>query len=144
MTGLPSNGQATRRRHRDMLAVAILALTGSFLLQVRTDDRVTPRFLTGWPLPPACMSQQLFGLRCPGCGMTRSFVDLAHGEWQAAWNHHRLGWVMWLTVLFQIPYRIASLRHPETPVLGKRFPGLFANLLVIALLGNWALEMMGF
>jgi hypothetical protein len=125
-----------------MLAVAIVTVVAAFLMQVRSDDRVAPRFFANLPLPPTCLSREWFGVKCPGCGLTRSFVDLAHGDWQASWVHHRLGWLLALTVLFQIPYRILSLRRPTPPLLGDLLPKVFGYTLIAALICNWALEML--
>lgn len=144
MTGTAEAAVAQRRRHREMLAIALAALLGSFLLQVRSDDRVAPRLLGQWPLPPTCVSQELFGVRCPGCGLTRSFVNLAQGDWRAAWNHHRLGWALWIAVILQIPYRLVALRHVGRPIVSNWVPRFFAYALIGALIGNWALELLGY
>ena len=56
-----------------------------------------------WPLPESCMTRLQFGIDCPGCGLTRSFIHLAHGEFSEAW---RLNWgsiPVFLLVIFQIP-----------------------------------------
>jgi hypothetical protein len=86
------------------------------------------------------MSQELFGVRCPGCGLTRSFVCLAHGDWAAAWAYHRLGWLLAAAVLIQWPYRLVSLRRPDQRPLGTWLPKMFGYLLIAALFGNWLLE----
>jgi Protein of unknown function (DUF2752) len=124
-----------------MLVVCLVVVAAAFLLQVRSDDRVAPRMFSNLPLPPTCMSQQIFGIKCPGCGLTRSFVDLAHGDWACAWTHHRLGWLLALAVLLQIPYRIVALRHQEMMPLGFWLPRAFGYVLIAALVGNWLLEM---
>ncbi len=71
------------------------------------------------------------------------FVDLANANWDGAWNHHRLGWLLVLAVLLQIPYRILSLRQPEAPLLGIWLPRIFGYTLIVALIGNWLLLMSG-
>jgi Protein of unknown function (DUF2752) len=144
MTSATPSLAGKRRRDREMLAIALVTIVAAFLLQVRADDRVAPRFFSGLPLPPSCVSRECFGVKCPGCGLTRSFVDLARGDWAAAWGHHRLGWLLALTVLCQIPYRILSLLRPEPPVLGIWLPRIFTYGVIAALIGNWALEMMGY
>ena len=135
---------AKRRRDREMLVISVITIVAAFLLQVRADDRVAPRFLSGLPLPPTCWSREFFGVKCPGCGLTRSFVDLAHGDWNSAWAHHRLGWLLACAVLLQIPYRMVSLMRPVPPVLGTWLPKLFAYALITALISNWFLEMRGY
>ncbi|MGH7191968.1 MAG: DUF2752 domain-containing protein, partial [Candidatus Saccharimonadales bacterium] len=95
---------AARGRHGLFLAMAVFVVALALLLEVR-GERVAFVGLPNYPLPHLCMSRSLFGLSCPGCGLTRSFIRLAHGDWQAAWRVHRLGWLVAAIVLFQLPYR---------------------------------------
>jgi hypothetical protein len=36
----------------------------------------------------SCPIRRATGCPCPTCGMTRAFVAIGHGQWQAAWNYH--------------------------------------------------------
>lgn len=45
----------------------------------------------GEPLGAMCPSRIFFSLECPFCGLTRSFVALAHGRLGEAWAHHPAG-----------------------------------------------------
>jgi hypothetical protein len=40
--------------------------------------------------PPLCLSRLIFGVRCPGCGMTRAVSCAAHGRLRRAWGYNRL------------------------------------------------------
>jgi hypothetical protein len=124
-----------------MLLVSTLVVVLALVLQVRADDRVVVAGLSDYPLPPTCMSYAWFGVKCPGCGLTRSFVHLAHGDWTDSFRSHRLGWLMFAAVLVQFPYRLISLASPNRPRLGTLFPRLFGYLLIGLLVGNWLLEM---
>lgn len=131
-----------QRRHVEMLVVSAIIVAASLILQVHGSESVLVR---GWglQLPPLCMSWALFEIRCPGCGLTRSFVLLAGGQWEESLAMHRVGWVLALSVLLQFPYRLAGLfggpRLRPDP-LGRIFPRLFGYALIGALLGNWLLE----
>ena len=35
---------------------------------------------TSAPLPELCMLYSRFGVDCPGCGLTRTFIYMAHGQ----------------------------------------------------------------
>jgi hypothetical protein len=130
------------RRHRQMLVASILVLALSLLLQVQGGDRVAFSLLPNWPLPPSCLSRTLFGIDCPGCGLTRSFVYLAHGDWRASLAKHRVGWLLALAVMLQIPYRLAGILGRNPRPLGRRFPKLFGMMLIVVLIGNWVLRML--
>jgi hypothetical protein len=41
-------------------------------------------------LPSVCIYRNLFGIRCPGCGMTHAFCSVLHGDLRSAWNYNRL------------------------------------------------------
>lgn len=37
-----------------------------------------------------CVYKNLFGIPCPGCGMTRSYLHVLEGNWKAAFEDHPL------------------------------------------------------
>jgi len=90
-------------------------------------------------LPPSCPSQILFKARCPGCGLTRSFVALAHGQWIEAIDFHRLGPLFFFICVLQIPYRIWRLRIglQKLSFWQENLFLLTARFLLIALIVNW-------
>jgi hypothetical protein len=135
--------EARRRRHREILVVCTIVVGLSLALQVRPDDRVELRFLPGLPIPQSCASRSLTEIPCPACGLTRSFVHLAHGDWRSALAVHRIGWVMAAAVLFQFPYRLAALRRPDARLLGERFLSLAGMSLIALLIANWLLQRLG-
>jgi hypothetical protein len=126
-----------RRRHREVLAISAFVIVLAFLLEVRSDQRVAFRFLPAWPLPETCVSRKLLHVNCPGCGLTRSFVYLAHGDWRPSWNVNRVGILLALVVVLQIPYRLWALCSPGQLPLGTSFPKTVGYLLVTLLFVNW-------
>ena len=67
-----------------------------FLIAILAAGLAAPAFaqLTmpgGAPLSSPCLSRALFHVDCPFCGMTRSFVALAHGRLGAALDFHPAG-----------------------------------------------------
>ena len=130
-----------RRRHLEMLGVAVGVVVLAVLLQVQPDQRVAFRFLPAYPLPQTCLARSLFGVNCPGCGLTRSFIHLAHGDWRRSLATHHLGWLLASAILFQFPYRVHALRHgdcSEATLVAYRCFGYF---LLVMLLGNWLCQM---
>ena len=134
---------ASAKRHRGMLYLSCAVIVLSFCFIVRPDDRLAVRGLPDWPLPATCLSRSLFGVNCPGCGLTRSFVHLAHGDWRASLGSHRVGWVLAAAVLVQIPYRLSALRRRRERPWGPWFARLGSTMLIAMLLGNWLLQQFG-
>lgn len=135
------------RRHVEVLVVCSAVLVLSFTLQVRTDQKVEFEIAPNWPAPETCLSRAFWDVSCPGCGLTRSFIYLASGDWRASLNVSRIGWVFALAVVLQVPYRVFMLNWlsqrglPEpVPVVVNR---LFGGMLISVLIGNWLLQLVG-
>jgi hypothetical protein len=124
----------SRIRDWEMLIIATLVLVASLLLDVKSGAVHLP--VAALPLPPLCMSKELFGMDCPGCGLTRSFVHLAHGRWTESWQAHRLGWLLAALLLAQIPYRALRLNNHEA-FLSLAVRRTIGNTLILLLIGNW-------
>lgn len=57
-------------------------------------------------LPELCMTKATFGIPCPGCGMTRGFISIAHGQWARAWMFNPASFLVFCFIAGQIPWRI--------------------------------------
>jgi hypothetical protein len=123
--------------HRLLLTLAAGTLIAACVLQVNSDQRVAFSLLPRWPFPEVCQSKRLLGWDCPGCGLTRSFVHLAHGDVTASLAVHPVGWLVALFVAAQIPYRLWALRDRRGAPLGERLPWIIAVTLVAVLLASW-------
>jgi len=84
-----------------ILAVCALALVLAFVLTPGTQQVD----IGGWAIPELCGVKRLTGYPCPGCGLTRSWVYLAHGDWRTALSMNVLGPILFLTAAVQIPLR---------------------------------------
>lgn len=126
-----------RRRHWEMLAIALFVVIAAALLRVQDDGRVALAASPALRLPPLCGTQAMFGISCPACGLTRSVVRLAEGDVQRSLAAHRLGWLMAALILLQIPYRVVALRTRDLAPLGTRLPRVIGWALIAALIGNW-------
>lgn len=85
-------------------AVVLLAL----LLQVRGEEQVVVKGI-GIPLPGTCTFKQYVGADCPGCGLTRCFVSMGHGQLERAWHFNPVGVAFFAIVASQIPFRTVQL-----------------------------------
>ena len=107
------------RRLRPELHVLGVAVVITVLSVALTpSDSVLELF--GWPVPPLCLFKALFDVECYGCGLTRSFPYMGHGELDAAWGMHKLGPPLYALVAAQIPLRLVRLarlwRSPPPPI----------------------------
>lgn len=115
-------------------AVVVLAA----VLEVHGESEVR---LFGYPLPESCAWRRIYGINCLGCGLTRSFVSLAHFAPLRAWHFNPAGPVLFAGLLFQLPYRGGqlwriALRRPAWSSPVPLFLG-WITLAVATLLVQW-------
>ncbi len=95
-------------QHVVFLVVCTGAIAASFLLSVNTGSKVETPWLS-IPLPSVCQFRNVTGLNCPGCGLTRAFVSIAHGRFIEAWNYNAASLLVFAFVTSQIPYRALQI-----------------------------------
>ncbi len=96
-----------RARAREQQADLVL-LIGSVAVVVLSavltpSDSVLSLF--GWELPGLCLWKNMTGMDCMGCGLTRSFTWMGHGDVVSAFERHKVGPFLYLVVLVQVPIR---------------------------------------
>jgi hypothetical protein len=125
-----------------MLCFSVAVVLLSVLLE--TDgSQVNVKSLPSLSLPPLCASKALFNVECPGCGLTRSFVSLAHGRWNDSLTANRVGWFIAAALLLQIGYRLLAIALRRDHPLGIWVPRVFGWTVIAALVGNWLLRVAG-
>ncbi|MEX2175787.1 MAG: DUF2752 domain-containing protein [Pirellulaceae bacterium] len=131
--------------HIAILAMCASVLGLAFVLSVRDGTQVLVPVL-GRPLPELCMFKRMTGWSCPGCGMTRCFISLAHGDLRAAWHYNPAGLLLFAVMAVQIPLRTVQLIRIRRGLPELRMWTLtqatFAVLGII-LVGQWLLRLVG-
>jgi hypothetical protein len=100
-------------------------------LQIQGEEQVTIP-IVGATLPPTCTARQFLGIDCPGCGLTRCFISVAHGDIGRAWGFNPAGILLFGFVAAQIPYRAMQIWRMSNGRNPLRFDRLTVWLLYVA------------
>ncbi len=72
----------------------------------------------GLPGLQVCWFRGLTSWPCPGCGLTRAFCAISHGDFAAAWKFNPFGFVFYAVAILLVFW----------PLLQRRFPGAATRL----------------
>jgi len=121
-------------------SIAIVGL--ACVLRVRPDQRV--EWSTGLVLPRTCATRALWNINCPACGLTRSFIYLASGEPYRSLRSNRVGWIVAMSVLMQIPLSTAALTGRARCLHSLlQWQSLYWLGLTMLLIANWSVRIIG-
>ncbi|MEL6346456.1 MAG: DUF2752 domain-containing protein [Myxococcota bacterium] len=94
-----------RLYHSTIFVVCAVVVLASIVLSP-TAEAVS---LFGFRIPELCTFRRVFGMSCPGCGLTRSFTFMGHGQILEAFRMHALGPIFYVFVAGQLPLRAYRL-----------------------------------
>ena len=85
-----------------------------------------------WP----CLFKIVTGLPCPGCGLTRAFSAVMHGDMKSAFFFHPLFWLVPVAALLFVISR-------SSPAFREKFPGIWrlGILALASFLGLWVVRL---
>jgi hypothetical protein len=117
--------------------LGVLALAGVFAIVVL--ERL-----------PFCPMATVFGVPCPGCGLTRATLALLHGDVRGALALHPLVFV--LAPLFAAAITSSAIshvrgrkpQHRPNPWFASRSATRLGALLLVATLGVWGARFLGY
>lgn len=130
-------------QHAIFLAMACAVIIASFTLSVGGSQRVTLPWL-GFALPSICQFKNLTGIDCPGCGLSRGFIHLAHGDFAGAWKFNPAAALVFVFVVAQIPYRSAQLwriYRGQPELQWRRIGNAAIAVLAVALISQWLVKL---
>lgn len=128
--------------HWSMLLAAAAVMVLAAILQVRGPETVVIP-LVDMPLPGTCTYKKFVGMECPGCGLTRCFISLAHGRPIAAWYFNPAGILFFALVAGQIPFRglqIWRIRRGLAEIRVGRMAHFLMGFLIVTLLTQWLIR----
>jgi hypothetical protein len=121
--------ESERRIHLNVLLSTALLFMAAFIL-VRHKNVLEL-------VPHVCVAQALFGIPCPGCGITRSALAFLTGNIGQAWSMNPAGPVLCATTAFQVPLRCLVLTGKCESRIALNTSRFFTAVVVTFLIGNW-------
>ena len=141
---IPAADAARWRRNtiRYHAAMGLLCLAVVGLSVVMSTTQRTRVHLPGIdaPLPELCFSKAMLDGACPGCGMTRAFIALGHGNPFDAWRYNPAALLFFPMVAGQIPWRIIQIvrvRRGSSELVAPAWFSAYAIVVLILMLGQW-------
>ena len=118
-------------KRNSLLAVLVLIGIFSFsaFLKINSIERI-----------PLCFFKYLTHLDCPGCGLTRSFIAISHGDWKGALHFNVLGPFIYLYLLFYLIKHLIFLIWNQQ--LSWQMPLWFQWSFGLLFLGQWIWKLM--
>lgn len=127
--------------HTTLLVVSLVVVALSLALSTGGGKVILP--IANVPTPGLCVSRNMLGVDCPGCGMTRCFISVAHGDFASAWRFNPAGILLFGVVVCQIPIRIVQLqrvRSGRTPLSLHRVQWVLW-VVVVVMLAQWSFKL---
>ena len=128
--------------HLVLLLISAGILLAAFVL--KTDGLAVYLPLLNQPLPEACVLRRLTGLSCPGCGLTRCFISLAHGEISSAWSYNPAGLWLFAVIASQIPlrsYQLWRIYRGRSELVLHNLGAIALALFAVILVVQWVLRL---
>ena len=130
--------------HIVLLSISSGVLVAAWILQANPTTVTLP--VLDQPLPELCLLRRLTGFSCPGCGLTRCFISLAHGDLAAAWSFNPAGIWLFGIVAAQVPlrgYQLWRISRGRGELVLIGIGQAVLVVFVVALLGQWLLRLAG-
>ena len=96
--------------------------------------------VAGHELPVICPSRLLFGVNCPGCGMTRSVLLTLGGDLRGALHVNPAGPVLVVALVLLAAQLLFAARASESPSAARRlrpWASLYGVVVASVMLVNW-------
>ena len=104
--------------------------------------------LAFWPFPsiPSCPTRALFGLPCPGCGLTRSTLAFLSGDLAGVWRYHPLAPIVTPLVVLLVSRPLLEalgVKNARRWTLEAQMPSCGWTTILVAMLGLYVVRAFG-
>lgn len=82
-----------------------------------------------YALPFSCIFKEIFGFKCPGCGITRALLAVLRGNLKAAFEFH------WM--VFSLPILYLCFLYDGRPFKNKFMNILLYTVIISGFMINW-------
>lgn len=128
--------------HGVFFCLAAIVIGLSFLMRAEGSASV---YLPGTSvaMPELCSSKRILGLPCPGCGLTRAFISISHGQFRRAWEFNATSLFVYPFVFVQIPWNAVQFWLIRKRGYGGTLPHVHFLPIAIAviLMLNWLVRL---
>ena len=91
-------------------------------------------------LPHVCLFRKFFGIPCPGCGITRSLIDISRFDLPSSWQSNPVGIFIALFVFIQIVMRPLAMIFRKISDLMGAYSKSLSNTIIISLFLVWIIK----
>lgn len=144
--GVSDQDSPLRRRswghHVYLLVISALVFGLSIAMRNEGPSQVFLPFMDS-PLPDLCSFKRIFGRGCPGCGLTRAFINIGHLDFARAWMFNPAAFFLYPLIAFQIPWRLTQLIRIRAGKPELEFPKMWivTTFLVSAVFVQWLVKL---
>ena len=97
------------KHHYFVLFVSTAIMIFSFILKVSSDNKIKFPIISNVDFSGFCFFEQVTGVKCPTCGLTKSFISISHLNFKKSIEYNKLGLIIYFIFLFQVPYRAIEI-----------------------------------
>ncbi len=138
----PAVPTGERVLHWMMFGLGLGVFSMSLVMKTEGQSQV---YLPGMqaPMPELCSSRMLFGVDCPGCGMTRAFISISHGQLRRAWHFNPASFFVYLLIVGQVPWQAFQLWRIRRGMLPMQSNWIYLipAVTIVLILAQWLIRM---
>lgn len=122
-----------------LIAILCVIFVGS-IADINHDTAYLQVFNSKPVLIGKCFYRDNFGIECPSCGLTRSFISLENLELRQSFKYNRIGPFVYLLMIFVLILNILGIKESKITSRFGKFVAIYAFSVCIALVINWVIE----